>query len=506
MGQVAIAASSVIAAAAGARIAEQGGNAVDAAMAAALVSMTTEPGVVSLAGGGFVTVWAPGEPAITIDGNVSMPGRGLPVEKLGRGTREVSIDYGGGVSTLIGHGSVATPAGLAACSVSAERFGVLPWAELVAPAYEHARDGFPLPKASHNYLVHAAESIYGWHADSRTALFRTGRLAEPGERIEVPHLADSLKMIAEQGADTFYRGELAARIVRDMQDNDGVLTAADLEQCRPIERRPLEVSIGDWHLAINPPPAVGGVTLTAMLKLMGEHPRDGWSAPEVARAANVQAAVLGYRRAHLDLTDNLARDAATLFERCESLDPAAITSPSTIHVSCVDASGLACAATISSGYGAGVMPPGTGIWMNNTLGEIELNRRGLIAGPPGTPLASNMAPAVARGRDGGLLAIGSPGADRITSAMMMTLLNLTRLRMSLADAIAHPRLHVEFVGDKPRIAVEPGMDTSECELPVRHFDEQSMFFGGVGAALRRRSGELVSAADSRRAGGARIAG
>lgn len=503
MGRIAIAASSKIAAAAGARIATQGGNAVDAAMAAALVSMTTEPGVVSLAGGGFITIWAADEPAVTIDGNVTMPGKGLPREKLGRGAHEVSIEYGGGVSTLIGHGSVATPNGLAACSEAARRYGALPWRELVEPAFEHARDGFPLPQASHNYLRYAAEPIFGWHADSRTALFRDGRLAEPGDLIHVPHLAESLRRIADEGAETFYRGEIAARIVADMDRNEGVLTARDLAECRPILRQPLEVDIGAWHVAINPPPAIGGITLTAMLQLMGSQPSGGWTPEAVARAAEVQAAVLSYRRRHLDLSDDLPADAARLFELCRQLDPAALVSSSTVHVSCVDSSGLGCAATISSGYGAGVMPPGTGIWLNNTLGEIELNRRGLIAGPPGTPLASNMAPAVAR-RDGALLAIGSPGADRITSALMMTLLNLTRLGMSLDKAIEHPRLHVEFPGDEPRVAAEPGLDTSACRMPVRQFDEQSMFFGGVGAALRRRSGELVAAADSRRAGGARI--
>ena len=227
--QVAIAASSEIAAAAGARIAACGGNAVDAAMAAALVSMTTEPGVVSLGGGGFVTIWADGQDPITIDGNVCMPGAGLPAGQIGKGAREVHLSYGGGVSTLIGHGTVATPGALATVRYSAQLFGKLPWRELVEPAWEHARDGFPLPQASYNYLKHSGECIYGWHADSHASLFAGGRLALPGERIHVPHLADSLRRIADDGVDAFYRGEIAALIIDDMQDNEGALTRADLE-------------------------------------------------------------------------------------------------------------------------------------------------------------------------------------------------------------------------------------------------------------------------------------
>ena len=502
--QVAIAASSEIAAAAGARIAACGGNAVDAAIAAALVSMTTEPGVVSLGGGGFVTIWAGGQEPITIDGNVSMPGAGLPAGQLGKGAREVHLSYGGGVSTLIGHGTVATPGALATVRYGAQLFGKLPWRELVEPAWEHARDGFPMPQASYNYLKHSGECIYGWHADSHASLFAHGRLAQPGERIHVPHLADSLRRITDDGVDAFYRGEIAALITRDMQDNEGILTAADLADYRPIVRTPMEARIGPWRLAVNPPPAVGGVSLCAMLKLMGDRPAGEWTAADVARAADVQHAVLSFRRAKLDLSDDLDTDAVQLLELCDRQDIQAVQSPSTIHISAVDSSGLTCSTTMSSGYGAGVMPPGTGIWLNNTVGELELNRRGFDAGPPGTRLASNMAPAVARTRDGALLAIGSPGADRITTAMMMTLINLFRLQMPLAKAIEQPRLHVEFTDSSARVAAEPGLDLILCTLPTRPFDHQSMFFGGVGAALRDASGELTAAADSRRAGGALV--
>lgn len=507
MSRVAIAASSEIAAEAGARIAREGGNAVDAAIAAMMVSMTTEPGVVSLGGGGFINVCAPGHDPVVFDGNMVMPGLGRPVEQLGRGAWEVTVDYGGGVSTVIGHGSVAVAGGMSVMDQCWRKFGQLPWKTLTEPSYEHARDGFPLPKASHNYLTHSHELVYGWHHDSRVALHdKNGRLAEPGETIHVPHLADTLAIIGRDGASALYTGAIAQLIAEDMENNEGVITARDLAEYEPLLRKPLSSRIADWTITTNPSPAVGGVSLCALLALMRDRPITSWTADDVAHAAEAQKAVFGYRHQKLDLSDDIDADARQLLDICNSMEPSAMLSPSTAHVSAVDQDGLACSATMSSGYGSGVMPPGTGIWLNNCLGEIEVNRRGLIPGPPGTLLTSNMAPSILRHSDGTILAIGSPGADRITTALMMTFLNLTRLGMSLDEAIAHPRLHVELKNGQARLAVEPGLDTSLCTMPIRQFDQTSMFFGGVGAARLDPDGQMHAASDSRRTGGARVSG
>jgi gamma-glutamyltranspeptidase/glutathione hydrolase len=472
-----------------------------------MVSMTTEPGVISIGGGGFVNIWAPGRDPVVYDGNMTMPGLGQSEDRFGRGAWEVTLDYGGGVSTFIGHGSVAMAGGMAVLDAGWKEFGSLPWRTLTKPAYEHARDGFPMPQASRTYLVHSAEQIFGWHHDSRQALFDDeGVLAEIGRTIHVPHLADSLDVIAREGASALYSGSIARLIAEDMARNEGLITARDLAEYKPVVRRPLTHGMGDWTIATNPAPAVGGVTLCALLALMRDRPHSAWTAEDVALATDAQRAVFGYRRTQLDLSDDIDADARRLMQLCQTLEPAALLSPSTIHVSTVDETGMACAVTMSSGYGSGVMPPGTGIWLNNCLGEVEVNRRGLVPGPPGTLLTSNMAPSIARHADSTILAIGSPGADRITTALMMTLLNLTQLDMTMEDAIAHPRLHIELVDSQPRLAVEPGLDTSLCTVPVRHYDHQSMFFGGVGAARLDSDGQLHAASDSRRTGGARIDG
>ena len=171
-----------------------------------------------------------------------------------------------------------------------------------------------------------------------------------------------------------------------------------------------------------------------------------------------------------------------------------------MHTSVVDDAGNGCAVTASSGYGSGEIPAGTGLWLNNCLGEIELNRRGLDAGPPGVRLPSNMAPSVAR-RDGTVLAVGSPGADRITTALQQFLINYLQMDMPLARAIAHPRVHVDTSGDDVLLKAEAGLELPEVDLPVTEFPELVMYFGGVGAAVYDRAKGFDVGADPRREGG-----
>lgn len=500
---VALASSSRLAADAGLHIATAGGNAVDAALAAAFVSMTTEPGVCSIGAGGYITIWPADATPVTIDGNVEMPGRGLPPERLGQGGMPVELDYGGGMRTVIGYGSVATPGALAACQFASQQFGRLGWADLLEPAVKSAREGFPLSRPSHSYLIHSGTSVYGWDPRSRTALHHAdGSLRQPGETVHVAHLADSLQALQERGAQEFYGGDLGRRIAGHVAENGGVLTPEDMACYRALPRPALVLELDDWRIATNPPPAIGGATLAAMLLLMRREPISRWDAAGVRRVADIQQQVLGYRREHLDFSDDLEQEARRLLEDCRH---GGLTASSTVHTSAVDDQGLGCAITLSAGYGSGVMPPGTGIWLNNCLGELELNRRGLNPGPPGWRLPSNMAPTVARRADGALLAIGSPGADRITTAIFQTLVNFVHLGLPLDAAIDHPRLHVEILDGAARVACEPGLPMEALRLACRPFTEKSMFFGGVGAALWHPRDGFVIGADPRRTGGSGVA-
>ena len=500
---VAVASASQIAADAGGRVAQEGGNAVDAAVAAALVTAVTEPGVCGLGCGGYVTAWPLDGDPVTLDGNIEMPGRGAPRTRFGAGGREIEMEYGGGVRTIVGPGSVGTPGALSALGIASERFGSVPWATVVQPAIDCTREGFLLPQACYNYLIHSGDVIFAHSPDGRRALYRpSGELKQAGELVEFEGLADSLEAIARNGVDEFYRGDLGRRIADEVYDNGGILTQKDLAAYETIVRPALTEQLRDWTVATNPPPAIGGAMLAAMLLLIDARPPARWARDEVAHLIDVQEAVWRYRLDKLDLSEDRKADTEALLELAAAHDVDGFRrSASTVHSSAVDSDGLACAITLSAGYGSGVIPPGTGILLNNCLGEIELNRRGLIAGPPGTRLPSNMAPTVAKRSDGAVLAIGSPGADRITTAILQTLVNFVYLGMPLESAIEHPRAHVEFDGDEMQVAFEQGLPVEELAVSQRRFGEKSMFFGGVGAALWHHGDGFTVAADGRRTGG-----
>ena len=502
MSRIAVATTSQRAADAAREIADAGGNAVDCALAAALVTINTEPSVCALAGSAFITIWpADGDP-VTIDGNVAVPGSDLSASQRGRGAVEVEINYGGGITTLVGAGAVAIPGTLAAIEYASEKYGSVPWRTLFEPTIRDCRNGFALPAACRYYLGFSSDRIFNRSKDGFDVLHHAdGTLLDAGERVILADLANSLEAIANDGAAVFYRGEIAAAIVDHCRRGDGALTAADMANYRAVERAPLLVDIGDWRIASNPPPAVGGTVLAAMLLACADLPTAGWTGAALEQLIATQRACLDFRRRHLDLADDIGAASKRLLERVRNGQLLSRwTSSSTVQTSVVDDSGGGCSITASSGYGSGEMPAGTGLWLNNCLGEIELNRRGLDAGPIGARLPSNMAPSVGRGPDG-VLAVGSPGADRITTALQQFLLNYLQFKMPLRDAIAHPRLHVDTSGEEVRLMAEPGHDLPDLDLPLHQFTELVMYFGGVSAAVFDRATGFDAAADPRREGG-----
>lgn len=505
--KVAVATTSQLAADASAEVADAGGNAVDCAIAAAMFSINTEPAVCALGGGAYVSIWAPDFSPITIDGNVAVPGMGLPPDHKVTGAVPVTMDYGSGINTLVGSGSVGVPGTLAALELAWKKFGDVDWQQILAPTIRAVSDGFPLSAACHYYLQYSGDIVFGRSKDGYAAVHSPdGTLKDVRSRIVIPHLADSLAAIAEEGSRIFYEGEIATRIAGHVLESGGALTLEDLRSYEAITRPSLCADLGDWRIATNPPPAIGGAMLTAMLLAFQDHPIRRWDQHSLRQLVDVQRATLHYRRNHLDLADDVSEAVTELLAQTASGELLGrYSSASTVHTSAVDGSGLACAITASSGYGSGEMPEGTGLWLNNCLGELELNRKGLDAGPPGTRLPSNMAPGAARSADQ-VLAMGSPGADRITTALHQFLISYIQVGLSLDAAVAHPRVHLEFADEALNLAVEPGLDLPPLDIPVTTFPSIGMYFGGVGAALFDvRSGFRV-AADPRREGGIYIAG
>jgi gamma-glutamyltranspeptidase/glutathione hydrolase len=511
--QLAVATTNQIAADVAGDIADAGGNAVDAAVAASLITLITEPGVCAPGGGGYLTVGLPGREVLTIDANVEMPGRSADSGRFGVRDRVAHMDYGGGITTTVGHASVATPGALAGLGLAHDRWGVLPWRSVVEPAVAVSRTGFPLSAASRLYLGYSHEVVFGWHPDSHAALHHDdGSLAEVGDIIRVAGLADTLEAISIEGVETMYRGEVARAIASEFEANGGLLTLDDLEAYRPIVRPATTSEIGGYLVATNPPPAIGGVALLSMLQ--GVTPGVRLREDEVVAR---QLATLRARAA-IEAGGDYGKGTLQLEAALRAHGAAGMQSPSTVHTSAVDGDGIGCAITMSAGYGSGLIPAGTGFWMNNALGEEELNPSGFHTLRPGTRLGSNMAPTIVEGPEM-MLAVGSPGADRITSALQQVIARVLG-GAGLSEAIAAPRLHVELSSPRQApgtdavetvtVATEPGVDPEAVGYPVRPFPSLDMFFGGVTAAMLVGKGgrsdgearsEVAAGADPRRTGG-----
>jgi gamma-glutamyltranspeptidase/glutathione hydrolase len=446
-------------------VAEDGGSVVDVAIVAALTAMCTEPGVCGPGGGGFLTVDVPGQAPAVVDGYMAYPGKGFSGEPY---LREVTMAYGGGVTTLVDAGSIAVPGVFAGLSTAADMFGLVPWARLMDFVADAVEDGFPLSAPCHLYLNDGAAPIYLSDPVARHALFAGERSRPLGSTIDFPGLADTLRYIGLEGVGVFYEGDLGAAVVSVLEARGGQLTRDDLATYRATVRSPLSASVDGWELALNPAPAVGGVTVARTLEL--------------------------------DTGPGAESRAMALIEAFEERSAASTRSPSTISVAAADRDGAVVAGSFSAGYGSGVIPAGTGMLMNNALGELELLTD---RSAPGERMVSNMAPTVGRhGQDA--VAVGSPGADRITSAVATTIARLVR-GDSLQQAIDHPRVHPEFDDRGVRIAAEPGQALDGLDLETRLFDDLHMYFGGVnGAAFL--DGRLQAHADSRRTGSVAFSG
>ena len=483
-----------------------GGNAADAAVAAAAAVSVTEPLMSSVGGGGFALVMDPSGGAELIDYYDVMPGKGLPLSAFGAGgaPQTMILKYGAGVRSIVGGASSAVPGSFRGWEKLLERHGRLGLRETLAPAARLAREGFELCKTS-GLWFQVAEEVLRLTDETRKHFYKGDGVYLEGEEVRFPELADTLQAVGEAGARLFYEGELARKISAYMLRMGGIMTEEDLAGYEAVVREPMSVSYGAGAMYTNCPPSAGGPTLAQMLKVVSAYDLVAMPEEEYARlvAGAMRLALEDRDTAYLDGTKN--REVA---ERLTGEEYAAkqrrkifssFGSPHTTHLSCVDGDGLAVSITASMGYGSGLVVPGTGIPMNNTLGEPELNPKGFHALMPGERLISSMSPTVVTSEEGGLISLGSPGASRIPTAILQTVINVVDFGMSLEEAVLAPRFHAE----DNLFAYEAGARTVDLESYERvlSYETPNMFFGGVNAVRRTPRGRFEAAADPRRSGG-----
>ncbi len=489
---------------AAAEILGSGGNAADAAVGAALAACVAEPLLATLGGGGYALV-APGrEPPGLLDFFTQ-----TPMTRLGRGLDFFPItgDFGPDTQEFhIGLGSMAAPGVVAGLFELNARFGRMSMRELAEPAIEMARSGIVINPVQ-AYTLRILEPIVRASPGSARVFGLEDKnqpLLEAGELLSNPDYADYLDQLARSGPDFFYQGTAAAAVARDCLAGGGHLRMEDFGSYGACWRDPLEWNYRGLRLFSNPPPAFGG-----MLVSLATTALEGLLRPETdfGSLAHVQALAEAFQRtaeARVRLEQPELFDCHhSLLARYRDLVPAPpVARRGTTHISIRDANGGMVGMTLSNGEGAGYVIPGTGILMNNMLGEEDVNRGGFQRWPENRRMASMMAPLMLEGPEGRIV-MGSGGSNRIRSALTQVVSNIVDHGMELEAAVAAPRMHpedgrmaLEALQNGYAPAARAWLDTQWPEL--RAWPEANMYFGGVHCVATDRS-----VADPRRAGAAR---
>jgi len=394
-----------------------------------------------------------------------------------------------------------------------KRYASLPWRRLIEPAIALARDGVELTRPQ--AYLHAILDLILRHTPEGRAIYgEHGRIAA-GEQVVMRDLADTLERIAEGGASELYGGELGSAVVEHLSEHGGLITEEDLTGYRVIWRRPLRVPYEGREFVSNPPPSSGGILIGYGLSLLDRLSANG--GPGSARAIEALIEVMreqsrargggfvsGLQRGGLVrrlYSDASIGAALARIERREATAHEQPGAPGTTHISVVDERGNAASLTASIGSGSGVIVPGTGIHMNNMLGEYDLNPPGSRA-RPGARLTSMMAPSLALDQERPRLVVGSAGSIRLRGAIMQIVVNVIHHGMPVEEAIAAPRVHV----DNGHVHCEGGCDPAELDrlesigYELVRWRRQNLYFGGVSAVERREDGSLAAAGDPRRGG------
>ena len=486
---------------AAAEVLRAGGNGADAAVAAALAATVAEPLLCSIGGGLHGLVHCSGRAPVALDAFTQTP------RERCRGELDfypIIGNFGPDVQEFhVGMASIATPGMPAGMAALHARFGAMPLTDLVQPAIALARDGVALNAIQH-YTVQILEPIVR-ATDASARLFgladRHEKLPAAETRVANRPLADCLDVLGREGFEWFYRGELADKLAQDCETGGGHLQPADLSGYRVHWRRPLSWNYRDARIWSTPPPAFGGMMLALASHGLDNHlpAQPGFGSPQHVAALISALKQTEHFRQELEHPELLrcGRSLKKAFAALMQAGPR--VARGTTQISIDDGRGLGISLTLSNGEGSGYVLPGTGIMLNNMLGEEDLNRTGFHNWPTNRRLASMMAPMMLR-RGNQRWLLGSGGSNRIRTALAQVISNLIDFELPLDEAIAAPRLHLE----DGRLACEMAegawpddtLHWLEKQFPkARRWPERNMYFGGVHAV-----GPNSAAADPRRQG------
>jgi len=473
----------------GVAVLRSGGNAVDAAVAVGFALAVTHPFAGNIGGGGFMLIRLADGRTTFIDFREKAPSRA---------SRDMYLDSSGNPTedSTVGWRSVGVPGTVRGLELAHQKYGHKPWAELVSPAIDLARNGFPVSHAQMESWKYY-DSLLSRFPESKHLFLKDGSYYQWQEMFKQPELARTLDGIAHFGASDFYDGETAHLLAAEMAKNGGLITSADLHDYQAIERAPLEGDYKGFHIITSPPPSAGGVGLMQMLATLKstDYEKNGaGSARAYHYLAEVMRRFFADRSQYLGDPDSVKNpvsrllDPAYLNSRRATIDPdratpsdkvnpglsARIDGTDTTHYSIVDAQGNAVAVTytLNHPYGSGVTVPSAGFLLNNEMDDFaarpgEPNTYDLVQGEknaiaPGKRPLSSMVPTIILKDGKPFLVLGSPGGSTIPTAVLQVIINVIDFHMNVQDAIDFPRIHHQWKPD--RLECESGVSPDTISL------------------------------------------
>jgi gamma-glutamyltranspeptidase / glutathione hydrolase len=518
---------------AGAAILAKGGTAVDAAVATAFALAVTHPSAGNIGGGGFMVVRPRNGGATTFDYREKAPLKSTRTMYMRDGKVDISLTNSG----YLAPGVPGTVRGLA---LAHRRFGHLPWKDVVMPAVQLAENGFDISDGLARSLNSQLSGVMGRFPASVEAYGKRGGGAwRGGDRLVLKDLAKTLRAIATEGADVFYKGWIADRIAEDLAANGGLITKEDLASYEAKERPPVRGTFRGFDIVSMPPPSSGGVALIAMLNML--EPFDlKPNGPDAPKTRHLEIEAM--RRAYLDRArylgdpDFVQIPLATLLSKDHARSIAATIDPEkassslelgkdivtqppgepdeTTHFSVIDRNGMAVSNTytLEGGYGSRVVVKGAGFLLNNEMGDFNKNPGqtlpdGTIGTPanlidPGKRMLSSMTPTIVTRNGRVVLITGSPGGRTIINTVFCVVISVTEFGMNVRDAVDAPRMHHQWLPDS--VAIERSGASDELVEKLRAMGHTVTVGGAQGDAnsiLVDAGGTAWGAADRRSAGG-----
>ena len=428
-------------------------NAADILIVSVITSMVTDLGVVSPTASGLLTYYdGQKNSKHTIDGYFVAP---KSFDGNDHEEHRISMTYGGHVETCKGGNTFAIPGIYKILDLIYERYASLPLDKLLEYPIKIAKDGFKLTQPTKDYFLHSLEPMFMWHEYSKEVLNDVYKDLDSGI-VKLEKLSDTYSYMSTKGFNDFYHGDISKSILQTVEQEGGHATADDFNNYDLIEDNKFNYKYKDLKLTGHAGPSIGGLMVLKYLEglsIKSENKTEVLKNVYIDRQNNFE--FFGERREFINKEINKISQ-----------------SSSTIQANTSDEANNHFPITFSSGYGSGVLCKNTGMYFNNSLGEVELNPQGFLGDTKGDRLISNMSPLIIESNEG-ISTIGSPGADRISSAIAQVLINYSKNK-NWKQAIDKPRFHVNGDGS---VRAEPDSLVADNKITIT--EEYDMYFGGV---------------------------